>query len=82
MKDSENLKWLASGFINNEVRENSVEKNSPACKIGAAVAAVWNLGQLLKIFEEFSDDSVRRLHSLLLQKVKPDGVDIEASSTS
>jgi hypothetical protein len=41
------------------------------------MAAVGDVGQFEKTFEEFSDDSVRRLHSLLLQEVKPDGIDIE-----
>ena len=48
VKDSENLKGIASGFINDEVGENPVEKDLPAGEIGTAVAAVWDLGQLVK----------------------------------
>lgn len=82
VQHSENLKGMASGFINDEVGKNPVEKNVPAREIGAAVAAVWDVGQLIKTFEEFSDDPVRRFHALLLPKVQPDGVDIVASSAS
>ena len=77
MQHSENLKGIAIGFVYDEVGKNPVEKNLLARKIGAAVAAVWDVGQLIKNFEEFSDDPVRRFHALLLQNVKPDGVEIE-----
>ena len=77
MKHPDNLKRLAPGFIDDEVGQNPVEKNLPACEIGAAMADVWNVSQLVETFEEFSDHPVRRLHTLLLQEVKPDGVDIE-----
>jgi hypothetical protein len=77
MQHPENPKGIASRFINDEVGENPVEKNLPAREIGAAVAAVWDIGQLVKTFEEFGDDPVRSLHALLLKKVKPDAVKIE-----
>jgi len=81
VKDSENLKWLASGLIDDEVREKPVEKNPPTGEIGAAMAGVWYIGQIVETFGEISDDAVRRLQTLLLQKVKPDGIDIEEASS-
>jgi hypothetical protein len=77
VQHSENLKRIASRFINDKVRENPVEKNLLVREISAAVAAVWDVGQLVKTFEQLSDNSVRRVHALLLQEVKPDGVNIE-----
>ncbi len=77
MEHSENLKGIASGFINYKVGENPVEQNLPAREIGAGVAAVCDAGQLMKALEEFGDDSIRRFQALLFQKVKPDTVNIE-----
>ena len=71
------MKWLASGFIDDEVAENPVEKNLPTREIWAAVAAVGEVCKLEEAFEEFSDDPVGRLHAIPLHEVKPDGVDIE-----
>lgn len=74
VKNTENLKGLAAGFIDHEVGENPVEENLLASEIGAAVAAVWDVSQRVETSEELSDDPIRRLHALLVQKVKPDGV--------
>ena len=74
VKNTKNLKGLAAGFVDHEVGENPVEENLLAGKIGAAVAAVWDVSQLVEASEELSDDPIRRLHALLVQKVKPDGV--------
>jgi hypothetical protein len=63
VRHSENLKRIASRFINDKVRENPVEKNLLVREISAAVAAVWDVGQLVKTFEQLSDNSVRRVHS-------------------
>jgi hypothetical protein len=57
-----------------------VEKHVPSREIGAAVTAIWDLGQLVKALEEFGHYPVRRLAALLLQEVKPDGVNIEDQS--
>jgi hypothetical protein len=77
VEDRENLKRLASGFINDEVGENPIEKYLPIRKVGAAMAAVRHIGELVETFEEFSDDSFRSLQAFLIQKVKPNGVDVE-----
>src|ERR1035438_3495746 len=69
VQDSENLKGLASGFIDDEVGKDPVEKNLPAGEIGAAVTAVWHVSQLVDTLEERSEDPVRRLHALLLSEV-------------
>jgi hypothetical protein len=37
VQDPENLKGIASGFINDKAGENSEEKNVPAREIGATV---------------------------------------------
>jgi hypothetical protein len=77
VKNTENLKGLAAGFVDHEVGENPVEKNLPASEIGATVAAVWDVSQLVETSEELSDDPIRRVHALLVQKVKPDGIYIK-----
>jgi hypothetical protein len=77
VKNTENLKGLAAGFVDHEVGENPVEENVLAGEIGAAVAAVWDVSQLIEASEELSDDPVRRLQALLVQEVKPDGIDVE-----
>jgi hypothetical protein len=77
VQDPENLKRTASRLIDDEEGKNPVKEDIPAREIGAAVAAVRNLGQLVKTFEEFGDDPVSRFHALLFQEVKPDSVDIE-----
>jgi hypothetical protein len=53
MQHSKNLKRIASGLINDEVGENPVEKNVPTSEIGAAVAAVRDVRQLVKSLEQF-----------------------------
>jgi hypothetical protein len=77
MKHPQNLKRVAAGLIDDEVRENPVEKNITARKIGAAVPTVGDASELVKTFEEFRDDPISRLHAALRQKIKPDGVDIQ-----
>ena len=77
VKNTENLKGVAAGFIDHEAGENPVEENLLASEIGAVVAAVWDVSQLVETFERLSDDPIRRLHALLVQKVKPDGVYVE-----
>jgi len=41
------------------------------------LAGVRDVGQLIKAFEEFGDNPVRRFQALFLQEVKPDDVNIE-----
>ena len=77
MKDPEDLEGTAPRLIDDEVGENPVEKNVPLRKVGAPMAAIRDLGQRVKTLEEFGYDPIRRLYALLLQKVKPDGVNIE-----
>jgi hypothetical protein len=51
VRDTKNPKGLASRLIDDEVRKNPVEKNLPAREIGAAVPAVWDVGQLIETFD-------------------------------
>jgi hypothetical protein len=57
-------------------RTNPVEKNVTTHEISAPVAAVWDVGQLVKALEHLSDDAVRRLKAFLAEQVKPDGVTV------
>jgi hypothetical protein len=68
MQYRENLEWLASRRIDDEIREHFVEENFPAREIGAPVPAIWQVGQFVQVFEEFGDDAVRSLHALRLQR--------------
>jgi hypothetical protein len=77
VKDSENPNGIAPGLIDNEIGENSVEKNLTARKIGASMTAIRNFGDLVKALKEFRNDSIRCLYALLSQEVEPDGVDIK-----
>src|SRR5579871_5537714 len=72
-----NLEGLASGLVNDEIGKNSVEQNVLARQVGAPMTGVGNVGEGVKAFEQLGYDSVRRLDSLSLVEVKPDGVDIE-----
>jgi len=71
VKDRENLKRIASWFIDDEIGENPVEKHLPAREVGAAVAAVWEFGQLVKAFENLGDDPISLRDPVLREDVKP-----------
>jgi hypothetical protein len=67
VKNTENLKRNASRLVDNEVGENSVEQRIARGEVSAAVADAWDLGQLVKTFEELGHDAVRRIDAILFQ---------------
>ena len=77
MEDPENLQRRTSWLINDEVRENPVEKDVPVREIAATVATVRGVSQFVKALEEFAGNPVRCDQALLLQQIKPDRIDIE-----
>jgi hypothetical protein len=77
VKDSENPKWIACREIDHEIREDSVEEDVPAGKIGALMSAVRNSSYFVEPSEKFCNDAASCLLTLSFQQVKPDRVDIE-----
>ena len=77
VKHAENLERFASRLIDDEVRECLVEKNILVREIGAAMAAAWDIGELVEGLEEFGDDAVCRLQPFALQEIKPDGIHVK-----
>lgn len=66
MKDTENSEWHASLLVDHEIGQDPIKKDLLIREIGAAVTAVRDIRQLVETREQFSDDSVGRLHALLL----------------
>jgi hypothetical protein len=72
VKYSQYLKGTASWLVDDEPGKDAVEENVPVREIGSPMATLRDFGQTVKTLEELGDDSVRGLHSVLLEKVKPD----------
>lgn len=77
MQYAENLERIAGGLVNNEVREDPVEKNIPSREISAAVTDEGIFGQSVKAIEDISHYAVGGLQTFSFQKVEPNGVQVE-----
>src|SRR6185312_791232 len=61
MQYAEDSKRIAAWLINNEIRENPIEKNILSCEIGAAVAEGRIFGDLVETLEDINNHAVSGL---------------------
>jgi hypothetical protein len=77
MQHSQNLERLQFWSVNDEVGEYSIKQNLLACQVWTPMPAVRDFVQSVKAFEEFGYNAIRSIHAWPLQKVQPNGINID-----